>query len=214
MGSQFHSFLSPGNAFGALIGGECEGTWLCFCFFTIAGRPKKESPYGHFGRGGDDLGELGAARPAGRTPPPSGASPKACDGGDASKMYLHKKITKRSDLALGQASLTKTMISFQEVMWTTLETFQNEAESSISPRRVSLYVEASHFRSLSAIFGGNAFRPVQTTPGPVQTAPGPDRSIPPAVWTGQTGPDHPRTSRPVQPGSKAVAKYGRYCSNT
>jgi hypothetical protein len=61
-----HSFLSPGNAFGALIGGECEGTWLCFCFFTIAGRPKKESPYGHFGRGGDDLGELGAARPAER----------------------------------------------------------------------------------------------------------------------------------------------------
>ena len=66
MGSQFHSFLSPGNAFGALIGGECEGTWLCFCFFTIAGRPKKESPYGHFGRGGDDLGELGAARPVER----------------------------------------------------------------------------------------------------------------------------------------------------
>ena len=47
-------------------GGECEGTWLCFCFFTIAGRPKKESPYGHFGGGGDDLGELGAARPAER----------------------------------------------------------------------------------------------------------------------------------------------------
>ena len=43
-----------------------EGTWLCFCFFTIAGRPKKESPYGHFGWGGDDLGELGAARPAER----------------------------------------------------------------------------------------------------------------------------------------------------
>jgi hypothetical protein len=55
-----------GNAFGALIGGEFEGTWLCFCFFTIAGRPKIYSPYGHFGRGGDDLGELGAARPAER----------------------------------------------------------------------------------------------------------------------------------------------------
>ena len=59
----------PGNAFGALIGGEFEGTWLYFCFFTIAGKPKKESPYGQIVTarpGGDYLGELGAARPAER----------------------------------------------------------------------------------------------------------------------------------------------------
>ena len=102
----------------------------------------------------------------------------------------------------------------------TLETFQNEAESSISPRGVSLYVKASHFMSLSAIFGGNAFRPVQTAPGPDRSSNGlnrsdwsrppsnrsrpvrpaqtiPHRSRPPPVQTARDRSRHTRRSRPT-----------------